>query len=691
MSGGSQSSLREGREAAAVARPLRWAGLSVAGLLLGGLLACSNDPYPQADADRKVYYTALREAPRTLDPAEAYNVTAHAITGNVYDTLLEYHYLKRPYTLIPGLAEAVPEAEPQPDGGVIYRFRLREGLLFAPDPAFALGGEGRTTREVVAADVAFQLMRLADPEENSPVVDPFSNIAGFREFQQALVAAREADPELASLPPHEQYARVGGIEGVRVLGSHDLEIALSGPYPQILYWFALEFSTPVPWEAVAWYDGVTRDRFDDHPVGTGPYRLTEYDKQFRVILEANPNWYGVQNPEWKAPGAVYPSEGEPGDAEAGLLPPDVVGQPLPFIERIEFRREKESIPTFNKFLQGYYDASGIVKESFDKIVQNDRLSPEMAERGIELSKSIKPTIFYLGVNMNDELLGHPAGERGRLLRQAISHAVDEEQWIELFVNGRGIPAQSPVPPGLFGYEPEYENPARVYDPDRARKLLAEAGYPEGIDPETGKPLRINFDSYATSSAQLLQEQFIADALRAVGLDVRIDATTYNQFQGKVQDGRYQMFFWGWSADYPDPENFYFLLTCDMRRAESGGPNYTNFCDPEFDELFARMRVRDNDEERLAVMREMRELLERERPWIEIHHPETYGLTHAWLKHRKSFGISFPMTKYQDLDVAKRAELRRAWNEPITWPAWALAGVAIAVVVPGIRTFFRERQ
>jgi len=163
-------------------------------------LACTNNPYPDADTERKILYRSFREAPRTLDPAVAYTTSSHAITGNVYDTLLEYHYLKRPYELVPGLAEAIPVAEPRAEGRVAYRFRLRPGMRYQDDPSFSLGGEGRTTREILAGDVAFELMRIADPAVNSPVIEPFSNLAGFREFGRALAERREADPEFAALP-----------------------------------------------------------------------------------------------------------------------------------------------------------------------------------------------------------------------------------------------------------------------------------------------------------------------------------------------------------------------------------------------------------------------------------------------------------------------------------------------------------
>ena len=665
----------------------------VAALAAGALaLACTNNPYPDEDASAKILYTSFREAPRTLDPAVAYDTAAHAITGNVYDTLLEYHYLKRPYELIPGLALRVPEAEARPGGRVAYRFELRPGMLYQDDPCFAPAGEGLRTREITTGDVAFGLMRIADPAVNSPVIEPFSHLVGFREFSRRLVELRERDPAFAALPAHEQYARAGGIEGVRTPGPRELEMLLVAPYPQILFWFAMPFTTPLPWEAVAFYDGNEgRAHFADHPVASGPYLLAHYNKQARIVLEANPNWYGARHPAWRAPGASYPAEGEPRDAEAGLLDPALAGRPLPFIPRVEFRREKEPIPTFNKFLQGYYDASGIVRESFDKVIREDRLSPEMQALGVRLEKAVAPAVYYLGFNMEDPVVGGAGRERGRKLRQAMSLAVDAQEWTRLFSNGRGIPAQSPLPPGIFGYDANYRNPYRRVDPESAGRLLAEAGYAGGIDAATGKPLRLTFDTYQTSAQGLLQVQFFVDAWRRIGIDVQVAATNYNQFQEKVRNGSYQIFMWGWVADYPDPENFFFLLWSEMARSKSEGPNTTNFSDPRYDELFVEMKSRDNDRERLRIIREMTTLLERERPWIELFYPEDYTLYHGWLEHVKPFGISFPTIKYRDLDPLERARLRAAWNRPVVWPAWALLAAAVAITIPGIVTFYRERQ
>jgi oligopeptide transport system substrate-binding protein len=661
----------------------------------GGIAGCTNNPYPDADAEQKIFYTGFREAPRTLDPAVAYTTAAHAVTGSVYDTLLEYHYLKRPYTLIPGLAETVPTPELREGGRVAYHFRVRADLLYQDDPCFELGAPGRTTREITAADFAYELARIGDPAVNSPVVEPFSNLVGFQVFSKRLEERRERDEAFAALPVREQYAQLGDIEGVRVLGLRELEIELAQSYPQILYWFAMPFTAPVPWEAVAYYDGQQgRPAFADHPVGAGAYRMVEYDKQARMVLEVNPNWYGLRHPEWKAPGATYPSAGAAGDRDAGLLAPRYVGSSLPFIERIEFRREKESIPTFNKFLQGYYDASGIIRESFDKVIREDGLSPEMQALGIALEKSVIPAVYYIGFNMDDPVVGRADGDRSRKLRQAMSLVIDTEEYTRLFMNGRGVPAQSPLPPGIFGYEAEYRNPFRAQgevDVEKARRLLVEAGYPDGVDPETGRPLRLTFDSSDTTAQGLLRYRFYVDAWRKLGIDVEIQATNYNQFQKKMRDGAYQVFMWGWVADYPDPENFYFLLTTEMARSASGGPNSANFKDEHFDEVFDAMRVRPNDAERLALVRELRGILERERPWIELFHPEDYALFHQWFGNVKPFGMSYPMTKYRDLESSLRDARRREWNHPVVWPAYALAGIAVVVVIPGIFTFYRERQ
>ena len=662
--------------------------LAAAAALLA--LACSNNPYPDADAHERVLYTPYAEPPKTLDPQVAYATVDHDVLSNVYETLLEYHYLRRPYELIPGLATAVPEPRRLADGGVAYDFTLRSGVRFGEDPCFALGTPGARTRELVADDLVFALQRIADPLVGSPVLVTFAKIRGLAAFGERLARLRAEEPGFAELRIDEQYRRAGPVEGLRVHGAHRLEVVLDAPYPQILYWFAMPFTSPVPWEAVAFYDGRDgRPQFSEVAVGTGPFRLARYHKRSRIVLERNPDWWGAHDPE--APAAHYPRDGEPDDAARGVLAPHLAGRPLPFVERIEMRLEKEAIPAFAKFLQGYYDRSAIPKESFDGIVTDGRLSPEMEARGMRLERAVRPAVFYLGFNMLDPVVGAPAGARGRKLRQAMSLAVDAPEFLRVFLNRRGIPAHSPIPPGIFGYDPEYRNPYRALDLERARALLAEAGYPDGIDPATGRPLRLTFDTPDTSVQSRLRFQFLIDGWKRIGLDVELAATSYNQFRDKVRRGAYQIFFWGWVADYPDPENFLFLLWSEMAQTKSGGPNTANFADPRFDALFHALKDRDNDERRAELIREALALLEEERPWIELFHPEDYALVHGWLDGVKPMGLPVPVWKYYAIDPHERARARTAWNQPVRWPAFTLAGLALAGLVPAVVTWRRERR
>lgn len=646
--------------------------------LWGHLSACSNNPYVDEDAGSKVLYEAYVEPPKTLDPAISYSTNEHAITGKIFETLLEYDYgvVESEYRLIGGLAQSVPEAVVEGER-VSYEFVLRPDIGFQDDPCFARFNDGRTTRGVTPSDVLFELHRLLDPGVNSPAAGPFSLVLGVPEFQQRLNESRQK-PEFAALLPHEQYNAVGGVEGLRLTGERSFKITLTEPYPQILYWFAMPFTAPVPWECVATYDGKEgRLSFGAHPVGAGPYYLKDYDKESKIVLERNPHWYGRKPSNSGAPGATLPNceSTEPNACQ------------LPFIERIEMRRDKESIPRFGKFLQGYLDQSAIIAESFDMVVQSDHLSEDMAARGVQLEKAVAPDIYYLGFNMEDPVVGAPGGERSKKLRQAMSLAIDAKEFCRIFLNGRNVPAQSLVPPGIFGYDAEHKNAFREVDLARAAKLLEEAGYPRGIDPKTNQPLRLSFDTSSTNPSAMLRYKFMVQAWRKLGLDVVVDATSYNQFQDKIRRSAYQVYMWGWVADYPDAENFLFLMVSK----NSPHPNSSRFKNATYDRLFEEMKGLDNTQERADKIRAMLAIVEEERPIIELFHNEVYRLLHGWLHNVKPTGISIDTTKYWDIAPAERQARRGEWNKPVYWPVFALIGLIVAAVVPGIRTFLRERQ
>jgi ABC-type transport system substrate-binding protein len=671
-------------------------GLGLFGLCLSG---CTNSPYPTDSATEKVLYAPYAEAPKTLDPVVGYSTADHAVTAKVYDTLLDYHYLKRPYELVSGMATSVPEAEALPDGKVRYRFRLREKLLFHKDECFSLSRSQAPfaalyqgdRRKVVASDFVFGLERIFDAEVGSPVAEPFSHIEGLVEWGKRLTELRK-DAAFKKRSIREQYEAAGQVPGLAAPSERELVVILATPYPQILYWFAMPFSAPMPFEAVHYYDGQSgRATLSEHAVGSGPFLLESYEKRARIRFKKNPDWYGQISGQEPMPAAVFPSVDDvPGLSELERQEfAALAGQSLPLVDRVELWREEEAIPSFNKFLQGYYDQSGIARESFGRVVHEGGLSEDMAKKGMRLNKSVVPAVYYIGFNLDDDVVGLKAGERSRLLRQAMSLATDAVEYCRLFQNGRGIPAESPLPPGIFGYSAGYKNPFRHGDLEKAKELLRQAGYPGGIDPKTERPLRLTFDVPDTTPEARVRFLFWTNQWRKLGLNVELAATNYNKFQEKVNDGAYQIFQWGWVADYPDPENFLFLLTTGMARSVSGGPNSANFKNAAYDALFERMKTMNNGPERSALIEQMLSILETERPWIELFHPEEYVLVHRWLKGVKPFGLAVSTTKYMSVEPGTRRELREAWNRPILWPIALALALVIAFVAPVFWVYERK--
>ena len=216
-----------------------------------------------------------------------------------------------------------------------------------------------------------------------------------------------------------------------------------------------------------------------------------------------------------------------------------------------------------------------------------------------------------------------------------------------------------------------------------------AGYPNGIDPATGRPLRLTLDVNDTSARALLMFQFFRDSWKRLGLDVEITATDYNAFQDKMRTGAYQVFWWGWGADYPDPENFLFLLYGPMGRTRSGGPNDANFADPRYDELFVRMRARENDAERAGAHRRHARHPRARAPVDRDLSPRGLPAQPALVAACQAVGADAP-----DREVPRRRSRRAGAAARGLERAGALAGVRAArrrrrVRRPGLRRAWRE--
>jgi ABC-type transport system substrate-binding protein len=542
-----------------------------------------------------------------------------------------------------------------------------------------------------AEDFVYQIKRLAHPEIHSPILGlMFEHIVGLKEYAQQLRELRQRG-EAIDLRQYE-------ISGVRVLDDHHYEITVYGKYPQLRFWLAMPFFAPIPWEAEQFYDqpGLEQKNIsiDWYPVGTGPFYMTENDPNQRMVLSRNPFFHGEQ----------YPSEGEAGDREAGLL--DDAGKALPMIDKIVFTLEKENTSYWGKFIQGYYDISGISSDSFDQAVQVSSsgefsLSDEMRRKGIQLETAVGTSTFYIGFNMLDPVVGGYT-EQAKKLRQAISIAIDHEEYISIFANGRGIPAQGPVPPGIFGYvegEAGINDYTYTWQDDRAhrrsieeaKQLLAEAGYPGGRDAETGEPLVLYFDVPASGPDSKAQLDWLRKQFRKFNVQLVIRNTDYNRFQDKIRQGQAQLFQWGWNADYPDPENFLFLLYGPNGKVNSGGENAANYKNEAFDKLFEQMRVMPNTAERQKIIEEMVVIAREDAPWVWGFHPKQFSLYHAWNYNIKSNLMANNTLKYRRLDTDRRKQLQAKWNQPLLWPLVMVFLLLVLMVLPAAIVYRHKKH
>ena len=700
-----------------------------------GLAGCGqppwNSPYPRGQALANTLYNSFDERPKHLDPARSYNANEYAFLAQVYEPPLQYHLLLRPYHLVPLSAVEVPvprdldaQGQPLPAEAPVgqiaysdYLIRIRSGIRFQPHPAFARDESGAWryhrltegdlrgirrladfpetgTRVLTADDFVYQIKRLAAPWLHSPIAGMLQgHILGFRELGERLA-------EVAGLDPRErvQALRAAHLTGVEVVDPSSFRIRVIGQYPQFAYWLAMPFFAPMPWEAELFHaQPGMRERnivLDWYPVGTGPYMLTENNPNLRMVLARNPHYWGES----------YPSEGMPGDAEAGLLAD--AGRPMPFIDQAVFSLEKEDIPRWNKFFQGYYDHSGLSSDAFDQAVRiggdgGPSLTEAMQARGIELLTAVETAISYLGFNMLDPVVGGD-GEPARRLRRAIAIAVDYEEFISIFANGRGIIAQGPLPPGIPGFrEGEGGIDPYVYrwqggravrrGIEEARALMVEAGYPGGRDPGTGQALAIHFEAVATGPDDRARLAWLRKQFAKLGIALIIRSTDYNRFQEKMQNGTGQVYMWGWNADYPDPENFLFLLYGPNGKVGHQGENASNYANPEFDRLFDRMKTMEDGPERQTVVDRMVEIARHDAPWLWGFYPQSYSLRHQWLSNVRPNSMANNTLKYRRLDPKRRERLRAEWNPPITWPLWAMLGAALAVVLPALWMVWRRER
>ena len=728
---------------------MRHALTSQAFALLAGLLlaACNNSPYPVgAERENTLFYSFDERSPRYLDPTASYANPESAYTYQIYEPLYGYHFLKRPYELTPKAAAAVVQpryldaqglalpdtAPPDKIAESVYDIPIRQGVKYQPHPAFAHDAKGELlyhqltreqlgnkrspfdfaeqgTRELEAEDFVYALKRHATTRIEAPVFSVFAEyVIGLKDY--AELVKREDAKLLAGLPqdirdkPFLDFRR-WPLAGVQALDKHTLRIRLKGKYPQWNYWLAMPFMAPVPWEADAFYaqNGMNENglSLNQWPIGTGPYMMTEFVRDRRHVMKRNPNFRGEP----------YPCEGMPEDKALHLL--DDCGKTMPFIDTLYVTIEKERVPRKEKFKQGYFDVPEIERPEWGVEFNNDAedsdaIAKLYRERGFYFPLMTDISNWYLGFNMLDPVVGKgdtPEEQaKNRKLRQAIAIAVDwEEGYGRIFKYKGGVAAHSPVPPGLFGSregQPGFVNPVTHVvvngKPQRrpiadAKQLLVEAGYPDGRDVRSGKPLLLNYDFQRALTPEFKSENdWMVKQFAKLGIQLEIRATDFNQYQDKTLKGRHQIFWAGWLADYPDAENFMFLLYGPNAKSKTNGENIANYENPAFDTLYRQLQALEDGPEKQAVIDKMVVIAQQDSPWCMGFFPWGGLAFQQWVHNGKPSILIRDMAKYYRVDPALRAQKQAQWNHPVLWPlALLLAGLAVLVWVA--RRSFRARE
>ncbi len=714
---------------------------------------CGNNPYRPGETEEDTYFSSFSRAPERLDPTRSYWTHEALIIDQVYEPPFEYHFLKRPYQIIPLTAKTIPEPayfdkkgkpllekDPPADiiGRVEYIIKIKPGIMYQDHPCFAKDDAGnpvyadvtaedikdfdlpydfehKDTRELEAKDYVLQIKRLADPSLSCPIYSTIKNyMVGFEELHDTYAAMLETERATRKTAAGAGYNQEkdetdnpflldyqgADFEGAQVVDKYTYKIVLKSKYPQMLYWMSMHFFGPMPIEALQFHAQTAM--IDKHivinrcPVGTGPYVLTRFQPNEVIEMTRNSNYHED----------YYPTEGMPGDAEAGHL--DDAGKRLPLINKQVYRMEKVAMSRWRKFIQGYYDGSAIASDVFDAAInmqmgEEARLSEEMIEKGIKLTTTIRPVLYYTQFNMQDDLVGGYS-EKQCKLRQAISIAVDHNEYLDIFDNGRGVLGQGPIPPGLFGYRDGAEgaNPftsdwddvrkRHVRKPiEHAIQLMVEAGYPNGRT-EDGTPLTLHYD-HSSSGDPSFRAQFnwLQRKLKLIGVEIKERGTDLTRYRQKRRTGHWQVSRNGWVADYPDPENFLFLFYGPNGKVKSGGANSTNYDSKEYDKLFTKMESMQNGPERQAVIDKLMNIIQHDAPAVWDLHPVSFQLFHSWYKNNKPHDMSSNLLKFKSIDTELRTRSQADWNKPIRWPVYLLIALFLLATVPASIIIYRRER
>ena len=575
-----------------------------------------------ADPDKVIRY-AFPVAETSFDPVAASDRYSNTLIEDVLEPMLTYDYLARPVKLVPNTLVAMPGIR---DNGATYVFRIKPGIHFTPHAAF----KGKQ-RELVAADYEFSLKRLFDPKLRSPWMFL---------LEDSLIGAKEAYNRAKAAGRFDYDAP---IEGITVLDRYTLQLRLKAPDYNLLYIMAMPATAAFAREVVEKFG----DDVGSHPVGTGPYMIKEWKRSSKIVLEANPEYreefFGSE------PGA------DPLDRKIAA---HLKGKRLPLVGRIEISIIEETQPRWLAFLNREHDYIERFPNEYANIAApGGKLAPNLAKQGITLQRLVEPNLTYYYFNMEDPVVGGYTPEKVAL-RRAISMSMNDNEEIQILRKNQAIRAESPVPPGVAGYDENFRTSAAAYNPARAKALLDLFGYVDRDrdgyrEAPDGRPLAIEY----ASTPSLLDRQYDElwkKSFDTIGIRMTVRKAKWPDLLKESKAGKVQFRGLAWGADYPDADNFLQLLY----GPNAGQSNDARFRLAAFDRLYEQAKRLPDTPERTRLYQEMNRLILAYAPWkLGVNRVEGY-LLHPWITGYKKHPILRTQWRFLDVDVAQQAAARK---------------------------------
>ena len=598
------------------------AALAVAGLLLAWQAAVAQVAPAPAAAQQKVFRYAMRVAETGFDPAQISDLYSATMSGNIFDALYAYEFLARPVRIRPNTAVALPEASAD---FKTFTIHVRPGIYFADDPAF----NGKK-RELTAADYVYSIKRHFDPRWRSPRLADLSNnkILGLDELREAAIKS------------NKPFDYDTDIEGMRALDRYTIQFKLARPHPR----FTDELSDPsvtgaVAREVVEAYG----DKMMEHPVGTGPFRLSTWRRSSLIAFEKNPNYRDE----------FYNEEAPDDDPVAQAAVARLKGRKLPMVDRVEVSIIEQPQPRWLAFINREMDMIWQVPEDFtNTAIPNNRLAPNLAKQGIYEVRYLRNDVSMSYFGMENPVVGGYTPDKVAL-RRAISLAVDVPREIREVRRGQAIVAQAFMGPGVWGYDPAFKSEMGEFDRARAKALLDLYGY---IDRDgdgwreqpDGSPLVIEYATQPNDLDRQLITQWQKN-MDAIGIRMVFKTAAWPENLKSSRTGKLMMWGVAWTAG-PDGEGF---LQLGYGPAK-GQANHARFDLPEYNKLFDLQRSLPDGPERKAVMTRMKELEVAYMPYKAHVHRIWTDLAQPWVVgyHRNVFMHEF--WRYVDIDLAERA-------------------------------------